>query len=250
MHFTPASVALTYQMMDLPVNHKKSHRLLKSDKLVMQSRGWLVARGDAFRAALLSRAVIRLFDEGEALYRYGDAADGLYCVIHGAVEVCAPADDGQEFVAHRDGAGFWVGDLAMLADETRLVSVTATEQSRMALVPTARIFEMLRETPDFYRDFYAITHANMRTALRILANMGVNGADRKMALRLLHTQETLAGADGWMNISQDQLAAMIGVSLPTSQRLLRGFSESGAVELGYGRLRIIDSKALTKLAES
>lgn len=232
------------------MSEAKNLNLSQQDLEVMHDRGWLARRDPGFARLLLSFAMIREFAEGEALYHYGDAADGLYCIISGAIEVTVPSDDGQEFIAHRDGAGFWIGDLAMLADSPRLVGVVANEPTRAAVIPAARIADILRDHPAYYREFYAITHENMRTALRILANMGVNGADKKLALRILHLAESLTAEDGWIHLSQDQLAMMVGVSLPTAQRLLKRYAKDGAIELGYGRMRILDRGILTNTAET
>jgi len=225
-------------------------KILASDKKIVTSHGWLSGRGDAFRDALLKHALVRVFQAGETLYHYGDRADGLYSIISGAVKLTVPADDGQEYTAHRDGIGFWIGDLAMLSDQTRLISVVATHLTRTLFVPSARIAEMVGKHPIFYRDFYALEHENMRTALRILANLGVSRADQRLALRLLHLDETLVQADSWIELSQDDLAALAVVSVPTIQRALRKLSQAGLVELGYGRVRIVNRAALLNLCQN
>jgi len=46
--------------------------------------------------------------------------------------------------------------------------------------------------PRLYRDFYALTHHNFRTALRLFVNTLVPESDLRVALRLLH-QDELAG---------------------------------------------------------
>lgn len=213
---------------------------LSQDRRTLAATGWLSSRNVEFRKALLRNAQVRQFASGETLYHYGDTADGLFGVVEGALTVSIPADDGQEFIAHRDGTGFWIGDLAMLSDQTRLVTVVAAQATRTLFVPAWHILEMVAETPDFYRDFYALTHDNMQLALRIMANLAVARTDQRLALRLLHLSETAADPDGWMTFSQEDLSTMVAVSLPTVQRILRRMSEEGIVELGYSRLRIIN----------
>ena len=58
-------------------------------------------------------------------------------------------------------------------------------------------------------------------------------------------QDELAGAsDGWILLSQDDIAMFTAVSLPTLQRVLRRFSDAGLIEIGYGRLRVLDRAGL------
>ena len=228
-------------------------RLLKitqADLDLLNTVGWLSKRGPAFQAAVLKHAMLRHYEEGEALYLYGDAAEGLFAVLEGSVKMTVPADDGQEFVAHREGVGFWIGDLAMLSDQTRLISVLATSPTRVLFIPGKRIADFLDATPEYYRDFYTLTHENTRTTLRILANLAVSRADQRLALRLLHLEETLEHPGGWIVISQQELSAMVAVSLPTLQRILQVLFTQGMVEMGYGKLRITDRGKLLSLCQN
>ncbi len=216
----------------------------------LKERGWFASRSRTFQNDLIGAAIQRDFQPGEALYRVGDRGEGLYGILSGAVQVTVPADDGQEFTAHRDEAGFWIGDLASLSDGTRLVSVEATIPTRTLFVSNSRIEQMLDRQPLYWRDFYALTHENMQTALRILANLAVTRADRRLALRLLHLQEAVASTSGWIEISQDALASLVAVSVPTTQRALRGFADEALIELGYGRIRVLDSAALLERCQT
>lgn len=219
-------------------------RLNPGDVSLLSGRGWLATRPPDFCRALLARAVPRSYVAGEAVYRHGDPADGLHGVCEGTVRISIPADNGQEFEAHRDSAGFWIGDLAQLSGETRLVSVFATTPLRMLYISTQRMNDMVLKNPAFIQHFYALSYENTRTTLRLLANMAVAQTDSRLCLRLLHLDETLADGEGWMAVSQGNLAAMIAVSMPTLQRALRRLTDAGTVELGYGRLRLLDRAAL------
>lgn len=227
-----------------------TYKILPSDVAQVLKTGWLAERGEKFQNAALKMAVLRTFSDGEMLYHYGDHAEGLYAIVTGSVRVAAPADDGQEFTAHRGGIGFWIGDLAMLSDQTRLISVQAVGDVRTLMLKNSEILELVRKTPEFYKDFYALTHNNMKTALRIMANLAVQRADQRLALRLLHLAETAHDHEGWIKASQEEISSMIAASLPTLQRILRRFSDNGYVEIGYGRIRVKDRKALLALCQS
>ena len=75
-------------------------------------------------------------------------------------------------------------------------------------------------------------------------------ADQRLALRLLHLEESLAQPGSWIDLSQGELAAMAVVSVPTIQRALRKLSQAGLVELGYGRVRIVNRAALLDLCQN
>lgn len=220
------------------------------DRAVLSARGWLSRCDTGFCTELFGNGHIRMFDAGETLYRHGDAAGALFGIIDGAVEIAVPADDGQEYIVNREERGFWIGDLAMLADQRRLVTVIASRPTRTLCVPAQRVQEMVERNPLSYRCFYALSHENMHTALRILANLAVGGARHRVALRLLHCGEKLAGPDGWIQMSQEELGALTAASPATLARELRKLVELDLIELGYGRLRLIDPEGLSRHCQS
>lgn len=210
----------------------------------LQNTGWFQERPAAFQADLAACGIAKSVDAGETLYHFGDPANGIYAILSGGVQITAPADDGQEFVLHREGAGFWIGDLALFAGALRLVSVITTQATQAVFFPNTRIMRMVQNNPEYIRDFYALTHDNMQTALRIMANLAVTGTEKRLVLRLLHLDEGTAKNEDWIVVSQDELAAMIAVSQPTLHRNLHRLVDLGLIELGYGRVKLLDRRAL------
>ncbi|WP_424833600.1 Crp/Fnr family transcriptional regulator [Ruegeria sp.] len=222
---------------------------LESQNPLRQS-SWFTARSPAFQQAFWACAVSKSYEPDQALYLLGDRADGIHGVVRGAVKITTPADDGQDFTMHQEGCGFWVGDLALFASTTRLISVVATQPTETLFFPSSRLDRMVRDNPEFLRDFYALSYENMQKALRIIANLGVTGTLKRLVLRLLHLEEVAADSDGWIQISQEELAGMIAVSPVTLHRSLHSLTDQGLIEGGYGRLRIKDRGALISLCQS
>ncbi len=220
------------------------------DEELLLKSSWLGTRSKIFQDELLSYATPKSFGPGEALYHHGDPANGIYAVLSGGVNVTAPADDGQEFVIHREGAGFWIGDLALFAGAQRLVSVVTAQATQTLFFPSSRIERLVLERPEFIRDFYALTHENMQTVLRIMANLAVMGTEKRLVLRLLHLDEGTALSDGWIAVSQDELAAMIAVSPLTIHRILHRLENLDLIEIGYGKVRLINKVALIASCQS
>ncbi len=195
-------------------------------------------------------AVRRTYGADEALFVQGDPANGIHAVLDGSVKITVPADDGQEFVIHQEGRGFWIGDLALFATAHRLISVVATRPTETLFFPASRLERLVQDSPDFVRDFYALSHENMQKALRIVANLAVTGTEKRLVLRLLHLDEVTSDAEGWIPVSQEELAAMIAVSAPTLHRALHRLIELDLIEGGYGRLRLKDRRALVASCQS
>ncbi len=224
--------------------------LIETDLDSLQESSWFNTRSPAFQGALLRSAVRRTYGADEALFVQGDPANGIHAVLDGSVKITVPADDGQEFVIHQEGRGFWIGDLALFATAHRLISVVATRPTETLFFPAPRLERLVQDSPDFVRDFYALSHENMQKALRIVANLAVTGTEKRLVLRLLHLDEVTSDAEGWIPVSQEELAAMIAVSAPTLHRALHRLIELDLIEGGYGRLRLKDRRALVASCQS
>jgi CRP-like cAMP-binding protein len=98
-----------------------------------------------------------------------------------------------------------------------------------------------------YSDFYALTYENFQTAFRIIVNLAIPSTDKRVADRLLLELEMRGDAEGWVSLSQSDLAKLVAISLPTLQRVMRRLANSGLVTNNYGRVQVIDRDALARL---
>jgi CRP/FNR family cyclic AMP-dependent transcriptional regulator len=216
----------------------------------LEGRGWFAQRSKETRALLAAIARLRRFAKGEALYLAGDAANGVFGLVSGSLNISFPRNDGEDYVVHRAGTGFWLGDLALLSRQPRLVSVHAAEPTVMVQLPAAQIRRLLRGEPRLHADFYALTYENFRTAFHIITNLAIVSTEKRVADRLVLEAATRGDADGWIALSQPELAKLIAVSLPTLQRVMRRFAEAGLVQRSYARLQVLDRDALAKICRS
>jgi CRP-like cAMP-binding protein len=211
---------------------------------LLTARGWLATRDPGFQQQVMASARLRTFAPKQVLYRVGDEPDGLYGVIAGSVSISVPTDNGLDYVAVRADPGFWIGDLALFSEQRRLVTVTAATAVKTLYVSSTDMRAIVRADPARYRDFYALTHENMATTLRLLANMATPGADNRLGLRLLQHDDMHAAPGEWLEYSQDELAQMLAMSAPTLQRALKRLSMAGMIEVGYARVRVVDRDRL------
>jgi CRP/FNR family cyclic AMP-dependent transcriptional regulator len=213
---------------------------------ILEQRGWLADRAPHVRNELRSIARVRIYRPGEPLYTVGEAPRGVYGVARGALDISIPRQDGQEIVVHRAQSGFWIGDLALFSGQARLVTVVASTETVAACLPRSRLAQLLEQHPELIADFYVLSHRNVATLLQLLANLSIPRAETRIALRLLIYDQRQTNTQDWIPLSQEKLAELTALSVPTVQRALRGLVEIGLVELGYGRLRIRDRERLLR----
>lgn len=217
---------------------------------ILSRKGWLAGRRPDVRATIAGMLRLRHFEEGQSLYHVGDAPNGLFGLVHGGLDLSLPRSDGQQLTVHRSDAGYWIGDLAALANQTRLVTVRVARPSVLVHASVNDLRRLLDEQPRYYEDFYALSHENMALALRLLATMTVTSSEVRVAMRLLEYDELASESEGWVKLSQSMLAEMVAVSRPTLQRVMRRLQDDGLVELGYGRMRVRDKRGLLALCNA
>ena len=61
----------------------------------------------------------------------GEVPNGIFGLVRGSINIAFPRNDGEDYIAHHAGSGFWVGDLALFAKGLRLVSIHAAEPTTM-----------------------------------------------------------------------------------------------------------------------
>jgi CRP/FNR family cyclic AMP-dependent transcriptional regulator len=207
--------------------------------------GWLAERNQEFQASL--RSIARVVDvaAGQYLYHVNDESNGIFGLVHGALDVTIPRVDGEDFLIHRAEPGFWIGDLALFARQPRLVSVRSAKQSCLAHLPQDDLEALVRSDPATMVEFYDLSHRNMALALQLLGNVTVTGATERVALRLIimHEARLAAGGD-WIEIHQKYLSELVALSLQSIRRALTELEQSGLIETGYGRIRVVDARAL------
>ena len=184
------------------------------------------------------------YEEGQAIYHFGDRTNGIFGLVDGAVEVRIPRADGVDITIHRAEPGFWIGDLAFLSEQRRIISLVAVAPTHVLHLPEPALVALLKKEPAFYRDFYALSHLNTWLALQLLANLAVSGSVARIALRLNIYLDSHPDQGDIIHLTHGQLAELVALSPPTVERGLKELQDRGALELGYGRITVLDREVL------
>jgi signal transduction histidine kinase len=99
------------------------------------------------RASLLEQARRVRAEAGTVVFRQGDAADGLYILLEGRLEVTR-TERGEELLLGVQRPGDFVGEIALLAGEARSATVTATVPSELIVLAPDGFRELLMSRPD------------------------------------------------------------------------------------------------------
>ena len=96
-------------------------------------------------ASLKPMAASCSFEDGETIFRAGDAELDLYVIESGAVEILNPSDGNRSVVMH--GPGEFAGDIDLLTRRPVIVTAVAHGRTHLLRVPSARLREVLNKLP-------------------------------------------------------------------------------------------------------
>ena len=124
---------------------------------------------DADLAVIRALAIPCSFDDGQAIFRAGDADLDLFVVESGGIEILNAADGDRHIVTH--GPGQFAGDIDLLTRRPVIVNAVARGRTKLLRVPGPRLREMLNKAPHVSEKL--LTAATKRREL--LSQSGVLG---------------------------------------------------------------------------
>jgi CRP/FNR family cyclic AMP-dependent transcriptional regulator len=211
----------------------------------LTERGWLATQPAAFQGWMARNGRWQVYAPQQVLYDAGEEPDALYGLGEGALEVTLPLVGDEPVTVHRAEPGFWLGESALLARTTRLLTLTAATEARVFRVPAARIRALVAEQPEAWNSLYELSHLNASLAVTLLAEALALSPRARLARMLLR----LADGEGRVVARQEELARLIGMTRSSLQRALAGLAEAGAVSSGYGSLVVRDRAALKAMRD-
>ena len=204
---------------------------------------------DDIRAEFVAASRPRALGAGAIIYAQGDVATEMYRIVEGTVRLSVLREDGRELTYSMVGPPACFG-FSSLIDRKGLPH-TATAQGPVKLeVLSLNAFRNLRAR---HRSFdEALLQAlcgHMRMLSIYMGDASLDELPKRIARRLAD----LAGGSAdrstrVVEMSQSELATMLGASRQSVNKQLRVFEEAGLIRLSYGTVVVLDRAALEALA--
>lgn len=215
---------------------------------------WFAHCPGELREALLRLARPLRLAPGEALFARGQAAEGLCCVLRGALRVGAVQADGSETVLAFIEPGQWFGEISLIDGRPRTHDAVADGATELLLVPQAALLAWLQEHPAHWRPIAELACAKLRMLFGVLEDIAHLPLEGRLARRLWLLAHGYGARSGpprqLLRLPQEQLALMLGVSRQSANKALRTLEARGLIALHYGGIELLDLPALAALGEA
>jgi CRP/FNR family transcriptional regulator, cyclic AMP receptor protein len=202
---------------------------------------------DSELAELADRVRTKSFKRGEMIFRKDDPGTHLYMVLEGGVKIALPGEFGQEALVAIMRPGEFFGELALFDRSPRSASATALEDTRAALLAGDDFLAYLESHPASFRvvlETLARTIRRLSDRVEDLIFLDVPSRVAKYLLDLVRSSGDGSGNE--LTLTQDELAAFIGASRVSVNRVLGDLERREIISIRRRRIVIKDADRLAK----
>lgn len=210
----------------------------------LQSQTWFTALPGDAQDALETEVFTLSAARGKTILQANERTQGWYAVLRGLVRISAPTVAGRRSDFLGVGAGEWFGEGAALKNEMRRYQVVALRDSEILCLPS-NVFHRLQSTNlAFNQCVVSCLNLRLSQAMTIIDAGRTRSPEQRIALSL---SRLFWSRTRQLDLTQDELANLAGMSRQTANRVLNAMQERGVISLSMNRIKILDDGALTAL---
>ncbi len=207
-----------------------------------------LSMGQLTRLAELART--HRYGKEHVIFNEGDPGTALYTIVKGRVKISQSSPDGKERTLALLGPGDVLGELALLDGGPRSADAVIAEDAELLVIPREDFLTFVMEQPQVAMSLLVVLSQRLRHTNLLVHDAAFFDVRGRLARVLLE----LARADGAAEpsgalvcpqLTQSELASMVGVTRESINKWLRYYERSGIVARRRGRLVVLDPQRLT-----
>lgn len=200
-------------------------------------------------SALTTRAVVR----GHVVFQEGEKGDRLFVVLDGKVKISRAAADGRENLLAVLGPGEMFGELSLFDPGPRTATATAITESTLASLDHDDLRPLLLAQPTVAAQLLRALAQRLRRTNEAMADLVFSDVPGRVAKALLDLAERFGdeSAEGVLvrhDLTQEELAQLVGASRETVNKALSEFANRGWLRLEGRSVLLIDRERLARRA--
>ncbi len=192
-------------------------------------------------------------NRGERLFSEGDTGDKLYIILSGKIKLTKAAPDGRENLLSVHGPGEMFGELSLFDPIPRTSSATAVTNAELAGVAHEDLRTWLSTRPEVAMHLLQALAKRLRRINEVKADLVFTDVPGRVAKALLDLAERFgvpspAGIQVNHDLTQEELAQLVGASRETVNKALADFAARGWLQLAAKSVVLTDVDRLRKRA--
>jgi CRP/FNR family transcriptional regulator, cyclic AMP receptor protein len=204
--------------------------------------------GEREAEAILARATIARYAEGERIFAKGDPGNSMMAVLDGRVMISVPSTDGRQVVLSVVRTGEVFGEIALLDGMDRTADATAMTDCSLLIVGRRSFLPLLKNRPDLCIELLVVLCARMRATNEQVEDLAFLDLETRIAKTLLRLAEERhpgpSSAAPEIKISQRALGEIVGGSRESVNKHLQDWKRAGIIGIEKNLIVIRDAAAL------
>jgi CRP/FNR family transcriptional regulator len=190
---------------------------------------------------------------GEHLFLEGQDGDRLYVVLDGKIKLTRAAADGRENLLSVIGPGEMFGELSLFDPRPRTSTASAVTDATVAALAHDALRPWLLERPDVSMHMLRALAKRVRREFDVTADLVFTDVPGRVAKNLLDLAERFGEQDRdglhvHHDLTQEELAQLVGASRETVNKALADFAARGWVQISARSVLILDIERLRRRA--
>ncbi|VVE03038.1 Crp/Fnr family transcriptional regulator [Pandoraea terrigena] len=213
---------------------------------LLQRSVWAQGLTPSQRERVAAEIQVRPVENGGYVCRKGDPSQAWFGVIEGLVKIATASASGKSVTFTGVPAGAWFGEGSVLKRENRKYDVMALRDSVLAHMPIATFNWLLDTSIPFNRFLTLQLNERLGQFIAAVEHERLLDTDARVARSLssMFNPNLYPSDDPTVQISQEELSYLAGVSRQRVNLALKVLEQAGLVKVDYGVLTILDLEGM------
>jgi len=223
----------------------------KNDEDVIRRAPLFTALDDAAATTLRESMTQVKVTKGHTLFKDGDAGDRLFVVVEGKLKLGTSSGDGRENLLSILGPGDMFGELSLFDPGPRTATATAVTDSRVLALANDQVIGWVTAHPQVSLQLLKRLARRLRRTNEVLADLVFADVPGRVAKAIMDLGERFGtkkddGLHVNHELTQEELAQLVGASRETVNKALADFAGRGWVRLEPRAVVVLDYERLSK----
>ena len=222
----------------------------KNDEDVIRRAPLFTALDDAAATTLRESMTQVKVTKGHTLFKEGDAGDRLFVVVEGKLKLGTSSGDGRENLLSILGPGDMFGELSLFDPGPRTATATAVTDSRVLALANDQVIGWVTAHPQVSLQLLKRLARRLRRTNEVLADLVFADVPGRVAKAIMDLGERFGtkkddGLHVNHELTQEELAQLVGASRETVNKALADFAGRGWVRLEPRAVVVLDYERLS-----
>jgi CRP/FNR family transcriptional regulator, cyclic AMP receptor protein len=199
-------------------------------------------------AGLAQASQRKRIPKGNYLFMQADLSDTVYVVRSGSIAIILISTDGRELLINEMRPGDCFGEVGVLTGQPRSTGAVARLNSEVLAIPSAAFIAAIDSEPNLARRVLNAIAERLRASSERESALVFLDAQARLGRVLLQLDQQYS-EDGYVTVSQAELAQRTGMTRQTVAKALGKWRRAGWLITGRGRIVVLDHRKLEQLGQ-